>query len=382
LFLILSYAKVLLGRTGFDMKLHLELQQKYNFFSGKYDTPSIEVFLPCCGESIFVLENTYKFVQKLRWSAGKLNVHVLEDRYSDEVQQLAAAFGFNYICRPDHPHLKKAGNLHNAFKQTSSKFILVLDADFTPRTDFLTETVPYVVNDPEIAILQTPQFFRILKCQTWIQKGAGSVQELFYRLIQQYRNLYGAAICVGTSALYQRAALAPFGGTAAVEHSEDMRTGFINNLKSYNIAFPLPSVCGGMLAQFIWARQRYGLYTLRVQIISAYSHVMALKDAVFNTRMQWIPTGGAKSQSSKAGKAAHNVPAALIQQLCMRQHDLTALPVTSINDSGFKLAFGVDDSPAKPELFTPPTNEFATAAARKNQRQGTADLFSPLAENS
>ncbi|KAJ3345482.1 hypothetical protein HDU83_004047 [Entophlyctis luteolus] len=59
----------------------------------------------------------------------------------------------------------------------------------------------------------------------------------------------------------------------------------------------------------------------------------------------------------------------------------TALPVTSINDNGFKLAFGVDDSPAKPGLFTPLTNESATAAARKNQRQGTADLFSPLAEN-
>ncbi|KAJ3345481.1 hypothetical protein HDU83_004046 [Entophlyctis luteolus] len=393
LFLVLSYAKVLLGRTGFDMKLHLELQRKYDFFSGTCDAPSIDVFLPCCGESIFVLENTYKFVQKLRWPAGKLNVHVLDDGYSDEVQQLAAAFGFNYIRRPDRPHLKKAGNLRNAFKQTSSEFILVLDADFTPRTDFLTETVPYVVNDPEIAILQTPQFFRVLKCQTWIEKGAGSVQELFYRLIQQYRDSYGAAICVGTSALYRRAALAPFGGTAAVEHSEDMRTGFMcmnagwrtkyipinltlgicpndfqsffnqqyrwcsgstsllttpefwktkqltasqklcflsgmlyymasaisqfvnplfsiallignsNNLKWYNIAFALPSVCGGMLAQFIWARQRYGLYTLRVQIISAYSHMMALKDAVFNTRMQWIPTGGAKSQSSKAGKA-------------------------------------------------------------------------------
>ena len=71
------------------------------------------------------------------------------------------------------------------------------------------------------------QFFRIRSDQTWVEKGAGLCQELFYRLIQVGRNHYGASICVGTSAVYRRKALEPFGGTAAIEHSEDVMTGFM-----------------------------------------------------------------------------------------------------------------------------------------------------------
>ena len=57
------------------------------------------------------------------------------------------------------------------------------------------------------------------------------MQELFYRLIQMARNRFKASICVGTSAIYRREALTPFGGTYGIEHSEDVYTGFnaVNN---------------------------------------------------------------------------------------------------------------------------------------------------------
>lgn len=50
-------------------------------------------------------------------------------------------------------------------------------------TDFLKETTPYFM-DRQIAILQTPQFFRHRDDQTWVEKGAGVTQELFYRMVQ------------------------------------------------------------------------------------------------------------------------------------------------------------------------------------------------------
>ena len=40
------------------------------------------------------------------------------------------------------------------------------------------------------------------------------------------RDNFDAAICVGTCGVYRRAALAPFGGTAAIGYSEDVHTGF------------------------------------------------------------------------------------------------------------------------------------------------------------
>lgn len=87
------------------------------------------------------------------------------------------------IRRDNRPELKKAGNLRNAFAQTSGDMIAIFDADFCPRADFLRETLPYFV-DPEIGILQTPQFFRRREEQTWVEQGAGASQEVFYRMIQ------------------------------------------------------------------------------------------------------------------------------------------------------------------------------------------------------
>lgn len=79
--------------------------------------------------------------------------------------------------------MKKAGNLRYAFARTSGDFIVILDADFCPRPDFLWETLPYML-DPSIAIVQTPQFFRYRREQRWVERGAGMVQELFYRVVQ------------------------------------------------------------------------------------------------------------------------------------------------------------------------------------------------------
>lgn len=37
---------------------------------------------------------------------------------------------------------------------------------------------------------------------------------------------FNAAVCVGSCAVYRRAAVEPFGGVAPIEHSEDMYTGY------------------------------------------------------------------------------------------------------------------------------------------------------------
>ncbi|CAF1113803.1 unnamed protein product [Brachionus calyciflorus] len=186
--------------------------------------PLVDIYLPCCGEPLVVLRNTYEHVKKIEYPNFK--VHVLDDKNLKEVKELAKEFGYNYIVRSDRPYMKKAGNLRNAFQITNGEFFLILDADFCPRYDIFSETLPYFCFYENLAILQTPQFFRVKSNQTWVEKAAGSVQELFYRLIQVNRNRFHSSICVGTSAIYRRKALIPFGGTYEIEHSEDLHTGF------------------------------------------------------------------------------------------------------------------------------------------------------------
>jgi cellulose synthase (UDP-forming) len=208
------------GRPEFDITGHEELVSSYA--PKRY--PSVDVFLPSAGESLDLLENTYRHVHAVEWE-GRLVVYVLDDSHRPQVAALAKHYGFKYLARPNRGEMKKAGNLKYGYEHSSGDLIAILDADFVPRPDYLHELVPHF-QDPAVGIVQSPQFFDTRADQNWVQRAAGSVQELFYRNIQPTRSNIGAPICVGTCALYRREALDEAGGFAYIEHSEDVHTGF------------------------------------------------------------------------------------------------------------------------------------------------------------
>ena len=184
---------------------------------------------------------------------------------------MVEAFGFCYIRRPDWPAHKKAGNLRYAFSQTSAEFLVILDADFAPRRDFLAETLPYM-DDPAIAIVQTPQYFRSHPAQTWVERAAGPIQEVFYRAVQVARNRLDAAVCCGTSAVYRRAALEPYGGPTLIPYAEDVHTGLDVRRAGWSMTY-LPillstGICPDNLDAFI--RQQYRWCSGNVGIVFSW----------------------------------------------------------------------------------------------------------------
>src|SRR5260370_3114193 len=154
---------------------------------------------------------------------GGARPYVLDDGDDPEAARLAAEFGFSYWVRPQPGEHKKSGNLRYAFTRTQGEFIVILDADFAPRRDFLAETLPYM-SDPVIAIVQTPQYFRGSRRQTWIERSAGAIQEVFYRSVQVARDRFGEAICVGTSAVYRRGRPGPQRGPTPTPPAPDLPT--------------------------------------------------------------------------------------------------------------------------------------------------------------
>jgi cellulose synthase (UDP-forming) len=225
---------------------------------------SVDVFLPTCGESLSILRTTYTHVAALCWP-GELTVHVLDDAASDEVRDLAAEFGFRYHLRPDRGHLRKAGNLRYGFTQSSGDVVVIFDADFCPRHDFLAHLMPYL-DDPRVAIVQSPQCFATTETMGWIQRTAGATQEFFYRWVQPSRDRMDAANCVGTSALYRRSALEAVGGFAPIEHSEDLHTGRHLQQAGYLIRY-VPVVlsrglCPSDLAGFLNQQYRWCMGSL------------------------------------------------------------------------------------------------------------------------
>jgi cellulose synthase (UDP-forming) len=223
------------------------------------DYPSVDIFLPICGEPIEVLDNTWRAVTALvRAYPGPAFSYVLDDRADPAARELATTLGLGYVIRPNLGEHKKSGNLRYAFAHTRSEFFVILDADFAPRADFLAETLPYF-DDPAIAIVQTPQFFRTDRRQNWVEGAAGAMQELFYRAIQVGRDRLGASICVGTSAVYRRRALAPQGGTTLIPYAEDVHTGLDVRRAGWSLAYVPVVLATGMCPSGLNAffRQQY-----------------------------------------------------------------------------------------------------------------------------
>jgi cellulose synthase (UDP-forming) len=187
--------------------------------------PDVDIYLPVCGEDPVILHNTWTAVSELiRAYPGRAIAYVLDDAADQTAWRMAVQMGLRYIVRPDRGCYRKAGNLRHAFGQTNGEFFLILDADFTPRADLFAELLPYF-DDPDIAIVQSPQYFRTTPGQTWVERAGSAIQEVFYRSIQTSRDRYGASICVGTCAIYRRSALEPRGGPHLIEYAEDVHTG-------------------------------------------------------------------------------------------------------------------------------------------------------------
>jgi cellulose synthase (UDP-forming) len=221
--------------------------------------PSVDIFLPICGEPVEVLRNTWAGVFELIYAyPGEAYVYVLDDDASDEARALTGSFGFTYVRRPNQRQHKKAGNLNYAFRHTRSEHIVIFDADFRPRPDFLAETLPYM-DDPAIGIVQTPQFFRVSPRQRWVERAAGPTLEIFYRAVQVSRDRFGSALCVGSNAVYRRAGLAPSGGFTEIPFAEDSHTGLDMRRHGYQLVYlPVPlaaGVCPSTLDSFM--RQQY-----------------------------------------------------------------------------------------------------------------------------
>jgi cellulose synthase (UDP-forming) len=243
---------------GFDLAEHIHRVSSWCPRSW----PTVDIFLPICGEPLEVLHNTWVGVFELLHAyEGFAQVFVLDDGPPDrQVRQVVDSFGYTYLRRPNPGYHKKSGNLAYGMWKTSGEHVVIFDADFRPRPDFLAETLPYM-DDPGTGLVQTPQFFRVNKNQTWVERAAGATLEVFYRVVQVSRDRFGSALCVGTNAVYRREALDAAGGFTQIPYAEDSHTGLSMRRVGYGLVYlPVPlaaGVCPSALEAFMNQQYRW-----------------------------------------------------------------------------------------------------------------------------
>jgi cellulose synthase/poly-beta-1,6-N-acetylglucosamine synthase-like glycosyltransferase len=124
------------------------------------DWPKVTIQLPIYNER-YVVDRLIDAVAALDYPRDRLEIQVLDDS-TDETQQVARAaverqralgLPIQYLHRTNRIGFK-AGALAEGLRQASGELIAIFDADFLPPPDFLRRTVPYLVADPKVGMVQ------------------------------------------------------------------------------------------------------------------------------------------------------------------------------------------------------------------------------------
>lgn len=122
--------------------------------------PPVTVQLPLYNERE-VVARLISAVAQLDYPRDQFEIQVLDDS-TDETTQIAAALVAEYaqrgLCISLHHRSNrqgfKAGALAQALHSARGEFIAIFDADFVPLPDFLLRTIPYLMTEPAIGVVQ------------------------------------------------------------------------------------------------------------------------------------------------------------------------------------------------------------------------------------
>ncbi|MEM7115291.1 MAG: glycosyltransferase [Chloroflexota bacterium] len=124
------------------------------------DLPSVTVQLPIYNER-FVVERLIKTAVSLDYPRDRLQIQVVDDSTDDTTEKAAVcvqtyqAQGINIeLVRRQDRSGYKAGALGNALPSTTGDFVAVFDADFQPQPQFLRQTVPHFIHEPQLGMIQ------------------------------------------------------------------------------------------------------------------------------------------------------------------------------------------------------------------------------------
>jgi cellulose synthase (UDP-forming) len=239
------------------------------------DYPAVDVFICSYDEPLEVLERS--ILSALALDYPRFTVWVLDDTRRAWLRDYCASVGARHLER-DNNRDAKAGNLNNGLVATAgvtnAPIILVLDADFAPRRDFLKRTVGLLMTSPDCAIVQTPQFYynpdpiqhNLFSAQSWIDD-----QRFFFDVFQPAKDAWGCAFCVGTSFIVRRDRLVEIGGFPSEAISEDINLTYTMLRHGHRTAWLNEPLSFGLSAEgvpeYITQRARWCLGTIQVALL-------------------------------------------------------------------------------------------------------------------
>jgi len=211
--------------------------------------PEVDIFIATYNEPVDLLKKTINGCKHLSYpDQSKVHIWLCDDGRRISMKNLARDMNVGYFDRPDNKGAK-AGNLNNALAQTSSPYVVTIDADMIVRSDFLLKTLPYFVyvekcnskiskehKKRHLGFLQTPQCFYdpdIFQYNLYSERKVNNEQDFFYQVIEVSRTSSNSVIYAGSNTVLSRKALNDIGGFYTKSITEDFATGLLIQSKGY-----------------------------------------------------------------------------------------------------------------------------------------------------
>ncbi|WP_313084124.1 UDP-forming cellulose synthase catalytic subunit, partial [Atlantibacter sp.] len=246
--------------------------------------PTVDIYIPSYNESLEVVRDTVLAAQCIDYPRDKLNIYLLDDGKRREFAVFAADVGVGYITRNDNAHAK-AGNLNHALKLTKGELICVFDCDHVATRIFLQATVGSFLQDPKLALLQTPHYFYSpdpFERNLSLGKNIPNEGSLFYGPIQQGNDNWNATFFCGSCAVIRRSALEEIGGFAVETVTEDAHTALKMQRLGWKSAFLAIPLAAGL------ATERLVLHVIqRTRWARGMTQIFRMDNPLFGRGLTW-----------------------------------------------------------------------------------------------
>jgi cellulose synthase (UDP-forming) len=244
--------------------------------------PSVDIFVPTYNEDLEIVRRTLTGAVAIDYPNKK--VWLLDEKRRPEMKALCEELGCCYMTRPDNRGAK-AGNINHALAHTDGELVAVFDADQVPARSFLRVTVGYFLEDPRMALVQTPHHFYNpdpFERNLHLGDTVPAEQVMFYHVIQVGNDFWNSAFFCGSCALLRRSALLDVGGIAQETVTEDAHTALKMHARGWRSAYlAIPQAAG-------LATERYAFYvSQRIRWARGMVQILSLDNPLLKRGLDW-----------------------------------------------------------------------------------------------
>ncbi len=233
------------------------------------ELPLVTVQLPVFNER-YVVERLIDAVCELDWPKEKLEIQVLDDSTDDTIvlsravaeRKREEGYDVKLLHRTDRSGFK-AGALKEGLAAARGEFVAIFDADFIPSPNFLRDTVPHLVADPGIGMVQA-RWEHINSDYSLLTRMQAMALDAHFAMEQQVRNRSRVFINFnGTAGVWRKTCIIEAGDWHSDTLTEDLDLSYRAQLCGWRFLYlndvtvpaELPAEVNGLkLQQFRWTK--------------------------------------------------------------------------------------------------------------------------------